>query len=133
VVLLEHLPDYYALGQPGVGSGSDGNVGRFRLAEHPSVHELLRCLLVLKHAQPVTHSHLVRFFMAETRVARVRRRRDVPVELRQSAVYEPRSRCYCFRERVLSAAVELERVERGVVFVVDEFELEPFVPRELVG
>jgi len=136
VVLLEHLPDYYALGQPGSGTGVDGNLGRFRLAEHESVRELFRCLLLLRSLQPLTYRQLIAFYGAETRVARVRRRRDVPRELRECTpvryTFEPRSRCYAFRERVLSSAVERSRVERGVSFLLELFEGDVSLPRELL-
>lgn len=129
--LLEHLPDYFALGQPGQsGTGSDSNVGRFRLAEHPSVKELFRCLLILRANQPHTYHDLKAFYMAETRIARVKKRSHVPANTR--FVYESSSRCYCYRERILSRLVDSKRVSQGVDWIVENFEGEPCLPKELL-
>jgi hypothetical protein len=118
VALLEHLPDYYALGQPGNdrGTGSDSNIGRFRLAEHPSVRELYRCLMPLRGEQPLAYKHLKSFYLAETKVARVGKRREVPVALRVSArfTYEPRSRSYAYRAQLVPSWVKPELVDAGV-------------------
>ena len=82
-------------------------MARFRLAEYASVRELFRCLLRLREEQPTPYRHLKPHFMAETRVARLGRRADVPPELRDCTpvrfTFEPRSRSYAFRQQLTPA------------------------------
>jgi len=138
VALLEHLPEYYALGQPGnAGTGSDSNIGRFRLAEHPSVRELYRCLMLLRQEHPLPYKHLKSFYLAETRIARVRRRSEVPRELRDCTpvrcTFEPRGRCYAFRQSIVPSWVQTTLVDAGVDYLEQQFRGEPCLPSEFMG
>ena len=70
-------------------------------------------------------------------MARVRRRKEVPVELRESTpvrfTFEPRSRCYSFRQQLVPPWVRLELVDAGVDFVCEHFRGEPCMPNEFMG
>lgn len=123
--LLDHYEDFFlgTSAQASVAAGDEGNVPLLPLmSRHPSVRELLRCLLLLQAHAPSQFQHVKAFYTAEWRT------RDVVVKARKGKPLGPRR----VRERVVPSWVRAQKVRLGVDFVASQFRGEVFIPNELM-
>jgi hypothetical protein len=129
--LLDHWDDIF----DGAAAASDSSASGERLgisllprmANHPSVKELSRCLALLASASPGDYRHLKSYRCgAEWRNVDTWRRMKLP-----SGKYdwEPDR----IRERIVPRWIRPQRVAAGEAFIVRVFQGEVFIPDELWG
>jgi len=125
--LLSHWRDIWEspLQGPGYG-GSDDSVPMLpEVAKHPTVRELDRCLGVLFVVEPVNYRHLrAGVVSVEWRIARVQRTFKLPSGKKEKLWVRE-------REPLVPDWVQPERVEQGELFLADEFEGIPYLPKPL--
>lgn len=136
VYLLDHWDEIHdpdaasPQGRPGGGSNTPHLA---YMASHVSVVELGRCLVVLKAASPVQHSHLMAFHGAEWRQARTPKRTTVKGKL--GWISNPRSNHAedwdHRRERLVPGWVRLEKVRRAQDTLAYAFRGPVFIPDDL--
>ena len=145
--LLDHLPDYEPDGQHGSSFETVGGLGTGeppRMPEvywEPPVQELYRSLDRLQIEPTLTlddgnvtlgrtvHAHLVAFYHSEWRIVRPKpKRRIIRGEVQ---IIEAKPETWR-RERLVSPWVVRPLVERGVVYVVDVFRGEPYLPKQIL-
>jgi hypothetical protein len=111
------------------GGGSGGGSGLppmlSRMASHPSVKELDRCMSVLGGADPVVLRHLKAYrcgveWRCVWKTMRVKRPRGKGYEVVQRRVREPIVPAWVDRKKVSTAESRLVREFQGEVFVPDE-------------
>ena len=132
VTLLEAWQDLHLPDANDGGAGDGGGWITPRIARHPSVLELGRCLELLRYIAPGHFMHLAAFFAAERRQIR----RWVPSRDREGRIRRVHGRVVLELgpwelERLVLPWVELELVERGVRFLEAVFDGPVFLPGEL--
>lgn len=117
-------------GLPGSGDEPGGISGMPSMFRTPSVREFYRCLVLHRSVAPVQHWHLAAFYKCEWRQTRK------PV----GKVFDKATRSWkptfgpWERERIVPKQVRLEKVRRGVEFVVEEWDrdIDPSLPSVLL-
>jgi hypothetical protein len=133
--LLDHWDDIFDASASGFGASSDplGITLLPRMANHPSVKELDRCLRLLRTAAPGDYRHLMTYRCCEWRnVTEVVPRKLVNSKKREMVPQR-------VRRRVLPSWMPFDprpdyvppRVKRGEQFLADKFRGEVFIPAEL--